>query len=117
MVAIATLEPDPTQMASLNRNLGDARLILFILHVIKFSFQKCHDPNPRPDQQGGSEPEPGLFRRFHLSYQNILLICLVAEAVSVLGKPIIIYNSKKFGRPQTLTKYIYKERHSMPFSK
>ena len=91
-------------MASPNRNPGDARLIPFIFRVIKFSFQKCRDPNPRPDPNGGSEPEPGLLRRFHLSYQNILLICLVAEAVSVMGKPIIINNSKQFGRPININK-------------
>ena len=78
---------------------GDARFISFIFRVINFFFQKCRDPNPRPDQNGGFEPEPGLLRRFHLSYQNILLIRLVAEAVSVLGKPIIIYKFMQFGRP------------------
>ena len=73
---------------------GDARFISFIFRVIKFYFQKCCDPNPRPDPNGGSEPESGLLRRFHLSHQNILSICLVAETVSFLGKPIIIYKFK-----------------------
>ena len=109
MKPVATPEPCPTRMASPNRNPEDARLILFIFHVIKFYFQKCRDPNPWPDPKGGSEPEPGLLRRFHLSYQNILLICLVAEAVSVLGKPIIIYNSKLFGRPININK-LYLQR-------
>ena len=49
-------------------------------------------PRPSPTRMASPNRKPGLLRRFHLSYQNILLICLVAEAVSVLGKPIIIYN-------------------------
>ena len=57
---IATPEPDPTRLASPNRNPGDARLFLFIFRVIKFSFQKCRDPNLRPDFNGRSEPEPDL---------------------------------------------------------
>ena len=64
---VATPEPSPTRLASLNRNPVDARLIHFILRFIMFSFQKCHDPNPWPDPNGGSEPKPGLLRRFHLS--------------------------------------------------
>ena len=77
-----------------NRNPGTLGLFLFIFRVINFFFQKkkkCRDPNSRPDPNGGSELEPGLLRRFHLSYQNILLCHFVAEAGSVLGKPIIIY--------------------------
>ena len=56
--------------------------------LLNFLFQKCHNPNPRLDPKGGSEPEPGLLRRFQLCYQNIFfmlflfrfLIC--AEAFS-----------------------------------
>ena len=92
--SIATPEPGPTRLASPNQNPEDARLIFLFYILLSFLFQKCRDPNPRADPNGGSEPEPGLLRRFHLSYQNILLICLVAEAVSVLGKPIIIYTFK-----------------------
>ena len=88
---VATLEPSPTRSARPNRNPGMLRLFLFIFRVINFLFLKCRDSNPRPDQNGGSESEPCLLRRFHLSYQNILLCHFVAEAVSVLGKPIIIY--------------------------
>ena len=88
---IAMPEPGLTWLADLNRNSGTLGF-LFIFRVIKFSFKKkCRDPNPWPDPNGGSEPEPGLLRRFHLSYQNILLCHFVAETVSVLGKPIIIY--------------------------
>ena len=43
-VFVATPEPDPTRMASPNRNPGDARLILFIFRVIKFSFSKVSQP-------------------------------------------------------------------------
>ena len=64
--------------------------LFFVLLNILFFF-KCHDPNPSPDPNGGSELEPDLLRRFHLSYQNILLCHFVGEVVSVLGKPIIIY--------------------------
>ena len=35
---VVTPEPGPTRMTSPNRNPGDARLILFIFRVIKFSF-------------------------------------------------------------------------------
>ena len=71
---------------------GDALFISFYFFVLlNFLFQKCCDPNPRLDPNGGSKPEPGLLRHFHLSYQNILFCHFVAEAVSVLSKPIIIY--------------------------
>ena len=91
---VATPEPGSTRMESPNRYPGTLDLFLLFYVLLNFLFQKCHDPNPRPDPNGGSEPEPGLLRRFHLSYQNILLIHLVAEAVSGLGKPIIIYKFK-----------------------
>ena len=97
-------------MASPNRNPGTPGLVLLFYVLLNFLFQKCRDPNPlldpnpRLDPNGGSEPEPGLLRRFHLSYQNILLIHLVVEAVLVLGKPMIITNSKQFGRPMNINK-------------
>ena len=48
---LAAPEPGPTRMASLNRNLGDARLILFILQFISFSFSKVSQPesSAQPD--------------------------------------------------------------------
>ena len=92
--SVATPEPGSTRMASPNRNPGTLDLFLLFYVLLNFLFQKCRDPNPRPDPNGGSEPEPGLLRCFHLSYQNILLIHLVAEAVSGLSKPIIIYKFK-----------------------
>ena len=93
-ISVATPKPSPTRMASPNRNSGTLGLFLLFSVLLNFLFQKCRDPNPRPDPNGGSEPELGLLRRFHLSYQNVLLIHLVTEAVSVLGKPIIIYKFK-----------------------
>ena len=46
----------------------------YLLFIDLFSFfQKCQDPNPQPDPNGRSKPEPGLLRHFHLSYQNIYL--------------------------------------------
>ena len=42
---VATPEPRPTRMASPNQNPGDARLILFIFCVIKFSFSKVSQPD------------------------------------------------------------------------
>ena len=105
IIIVATPKPGPTRMASPNRNPGTLGLFLFIFILLRFLFFKnCRDPNPRLDPNGGSEPEPGLLRRFHLSYQNILLICLVAEAVSVLGKPISFTNSKQFGRHININK-------------
>ena len=94
LVHVATPVPGSTRMASPNRNPGMPGLFLLFSVLLNFLFQKCRDPNSRPDPNDGSEPEPGLLRRFHLSYQNILLIHLVAEAVSVLGNPIIVYNFK-----------------------
>ena len=71
---------------------GDALFISFYFFVLlNFFFQKCCDPNPWLDPNGGSKPEPDLLLHFHLSYQNILFYHFVAEAVSVLSKPIIIY--------------------------
>ena len=70
---------------------GDAVYFFLFSVLLIFLFQKCRDPNPRPDPNDEFEPELGLLRRFHFSYQNILLCHFVAEAVSVLGKPIIIY--------------------------
>ena len=72
---VATPEPDPTWLADLDRNPRDTRLILFIyLFIYILFFQKCRDPKPRLDPIGGSEPEPGLLQRFHLSSQNILFM-------------------------------------------
>ena len=64
---VATPEPGPTRMESPNRNPEDTRLFLLFSVLLNFLFQKCSDPNPWPDPNGGSEPEPGLLRRFHLS--------------------------------------------------
>ena len=58
-VVVAPLS-DSTRMADPNR-FRDARLILFIY---LFFFQKCRDPNPWLDPNGGSEPEPDLLRPF-----------------------------------------------------
>ena len=73
-IYVATPEPGPTRLADQKRNLGDAHFILFIYILLHFLFQKCHDPNPWLDPKGGFEPEPGLLRRFHLSYQNIFFM-------------------------------------------
>ena len=70
---VATPEPDSIRLANSNRNPDDAHLIILFYILLSFLFQKCRDPNPRLDPKGGSEPEPGLLRRFHLSYQNIYL--------------------------------------------
>ena len=65
---VASPKPGPTRLASPNQNPGNARFYFFLFSVLfSFCFQKCRDPNPRPDPNGGSEPEPGLLRRFHLS--------------------------------------------------
>ena len=58
--SVATPELGPTRMASPNRNLGTLGLFLFIYILFRFFFQKCCDPNPRLDPNGGSEPELGL---------------------------------------------------------
>ena len=98
MVDVATPEPGPTRLAGPNRNPGDARLILFIYILLHFIFQKCHDPNPRLDPKGGSEPEPGLLRCFQLSYQNIFLMLFllkfsIFEEDFSNGRPTNIYIS------------------------
>ena len=60
VVPIATPEPGPTRLASLNRNPEDAHLFLFIYILLRFLFQKCRDPNLRHEPNGEFEPEPGL---------------------------------------------------------
>ena len=88
----------PTQLANPNRNPGDARLIFFYM-LLSFLFQKCRDPNPRLDLKGGSEPEPGLLRRFHFTLSKDLFMSFrfkvfnYAEAFSN-GRPINIYISQ-----------------------
>ena len=95
---VATPEPGPTRFVGPNRNPRNTHLILFIYILLRFLFQKCRDPNPRLDPKGGSEPDPGLLRRFQLSYQNIFLILFLlrfsiyAEAFSN-GRPTNIYIS------------------------
>ena len=55
--------PGPTQLADPNR-FQDARLILFYLHFIKFSFSKVSRPESWLDPNGGFESEIGLLRQF-----------------------------------------------------
>ena len=73
IIHVATPKSHPTRLANPNRNPGDACLIHSFYILLSFLFQKCRDPNLRLDPKDGSEPEPGLLRRFHLSYQNIYL--------------------------------------------
>ena len=73
-VTVVTLEPGSTWLADPNRNPGTLGLILFIYILFRFLFQKCRDPNRRLNPKGGFEPEPGLLRRFQLSYQNIFFM-------------------------------------------
>ena len=95
---VATPQPGPTRLVSPNRNPGDARLILFIYILFHFFFQNFCDLNPRLNPKGGSELEPGLLRRFQLSYQNIFFMLFLfrfsicAEAFSN-GRPTSIYTS------------------------
>ena len=78
---------------------GTLNLFLLFFVLLNFLFQKCRDPNPRPDLNGGSEPEPGLLRCFQLSCQNIFFILFLfrfsicAEAFSN-GSPTNIYISQ-----------------------
>ena len=44
--------------------IWDARLILLVIVLLNFHFQKCRDPNPLLDPVGGSKLDPGLLRRF-----------------------------------------------------
>ena len=61
--------------------------------LLNFLFQKCRDP------KGGSEPKPGLLRRFQLCYQNIFFMLFLfgfsicTEAFSN-GRPTNIYISQ-----------------------
>ena len=48
----------------LHFRIWDARLILLVIVLLNFYFQKCRDPNPLLDPVGGSKLEPGLLRRF-----------------------------------------------------
>ena len=98
-VCVATPEPGPIRMASPNRNLGTLGLFLLFSVLLNFLFQKCRDPNPRPDPMADPNRSPVYSDVFIYLIKNILLIRLVTEAVSVLGKPIIIYKFMQFGRP------------------
>ena len=51
---------------------GVTRLILLVIVLLNFRFQKYQDPNPLLDPVGESKPEPDLLRHFQLSSQNIL---------------------------------------------
>ena len=93
----------PTRLADLNQ-IWDARLILFVyFSFVCFLFQKCLDPNPRSDPNGGSEPELSLFRPFsfilskHLFMSFHFRIFNYAEAFQMVGP-------KTF----TLIQFVYK---------
>ena len=75
---VATPEPGPTRLASLNRNLGDARLILFIYILLRFLFQKSRDPNPWLDRRADPNRSPVysnvfnyLIKTFSLCYLSL----------------------------------------------
>ena len=44
--------------------IRDAHLILLVIVLLNFHFQKCRDPNSLLDHVGGSKLEPGLLRNF-----------------------------------------------------
>ena len=53
--------------------IWDARLILFVIVLLNFHFQKCRDPNPLLDPVGGSKLEPVYSDIFN---QNIYFVIL-----------------------------------------
>ena len=61
----------------------DIRLILFIY---LFIFQKCRDPNPCPDPNGGSEPEAGLLLPFSFTLSKTFYLCLFILEFSITWK-------------------------------
>ena len=48
--------------------IWDARLILLVIIILNFHFQKCCDLNPLLDPVGGSKLEPSLLRRFQTKH-------------------------------------------------
>ena len=114
---VVTTEPGPTRLASPNQNLEDPRFYFFLFSVLlRFLFQKCHDPNPWLDPNGRSEPEPGLLRRFYLSNHKHFFYSFSCGSTFSFGQAHnhLQIQSNSVG-PYTLTKYIYKESHYMPF--
>ena len=63
--------------------IWEARLILLVIVLLNFHFQKCRDPNPLLDPVGGSKLEPGLLRRF----QSKHLFCLIKFSFSKVSRP------------------------------
>ena len=63
--------------------IWDARLILLVIVLLNFHFQKCRDPNPLLDPVGGSKLEPGLLRRF----QSKHLFRFVKFSFSKVSRP------------------------------
>ena len=63
--------------------IWDACLILLVIVLFNFHFQRCRDPNPRLDPVGGSKLEPGLLRLF----QSKHLFCLIKFSFSKVSRP------------------------------
>ena len=54
--------------------IWDARLILLVIVLFNFHFQKCRDPNLLLDPVGGSKLEPGLLRHFQSKHFCLVLL-------------------------------------------
>ena len=113
---VATPEPDPTRLASSNRKPGDARLILLVIVLLNLRFQKLSRPESpaRPEWRirTGARFTPAF--SFILSKHFINLFSCASGFSFGQAHNHLQIQSNSVG-PQTLTKYIYKERHSMPF--
>ena len=63
-------------------------------HPFFFFFFKCCNPNPRPNLNGGSKPEPGLLRPFSFILSKTFYLCHFILEFSITWK-YFIYNRHK----------------------
>ena len=64
LISLSCLKPLIKPLSQLHFMIWDARLILLVIVLLNFHFQKCRDPNPQLDPVGESKLEPGLLRHF-----------------------------------------------------
>ena len=64
------------------QRIQDSRLILFVIILLNFHFQKCRDPNPLLDPVGGSKLEPGLLRHFQSKHFVWFYLIFIFKSVA-----------------------------------
>ena len=80
--------------------IWDARLIVLVIVLLNFHFQKCCDPNPLLAPVGGSMLKPGLLRRFQSKHLFRFIKFLFS----------------KVSRPESLTRLVRRIRNGARFT-